>query len=133
MTREMLAGFSRRDKLKSPAAIVGGALKGFALSIPGFRIGFDIDARAGIADSGDDEYDLTSLFAEVECAARDAGIGVAYLIDEMQFLSTDAIEAIVAAIHRTTQHELPVALVGAGLPQLPLLVTNAKRLRRAFV
>jgi hypothetical protein len=37
-------------------------------------------------------------------------------IDEVQYLTTDELAALIVAIHRTTQLNLPVVLVGAGTP-----------------
>jgi hypothetical protein len=44
----------------------------------------------------------------------------------MQFLARDELEAVAAAMHRMSQTKLPVALAGAGLPQLPGLMVEAK-------
>ena len=44
----------------------------------------------------------------------------------MQYLESDELGALITAIHRMTQRDLPVVLVGAGLPQLPGLVGDAK-------
>ena len=49
-----------------------------------------------------------------------------FLIDEMQFLRREEMEAVAAAMHRISQRKLPVALVGTGLPQLPGLMVEAK-------
>ena len=49
-----------------------------------------------------------------------------FLIDEMQFLAREELEAVAAAMHRMSQTKLPVALAGAGLPQLPGLMVEAK-------
>jgi hypothetical protein len=44
----------------------------------------------------------------------------------VQFLELREFEARIAALHRTVQRELPITLVGAGLPQLPRLAGEAK-------
>ena len=44
----------------------------------------------------------------------------------MQYLRDGEFAALITAIHRTTQRDLPVILVGAGLPQLPGLAGEAK-------
>lgn len=59
-------------------------------------------------------------------AASECESGVMLAVDEIQYLSKEELAALVAAIHRTTQLDLPVVLVGAGLPQLPGLVGDAK-------
>jgi hypothetical protein len=69
---------------------------------------------------------LTLLLVELGETAREHDTGVVFLIDEMQFLRREEIEAIAAAMHRISQKNLPVALVGTGLPQLPGLMVDAK-------
>ncbi|MGH2883325.1 MAG: hypothetical protein ACRDPA_11625, partial [Solirubrobacteraceae bacterium] len=81
------------------------------------RVEISFDPSA-VAASGDIERDLAELLIELGEAARDHRAGFVFLIDEMQFLRADEIEAICAAMHKMSQKQLPVALVGAGLPQL---------------
>jgi hypothetical protein len=59
-------------------------------------------------------------------AAQEQDRGVVFLFDEVQFLSLMELEALIAALHKTVQRQLPVTLVGAGLPQLPRLAGEAK-------
>ena len=59
-------------------------------------------------------------------AARERETGVAFLVDEVQFLRAAEFEALIAGLHRTVQRQLPITLVGAGLPQLPRLAGEAK-------
>jgi hypothetical protein len=44
----------------------------------------------------------------------------------VQYLAAEELGALITAIHRTSQLNLPVVLVGAGLPQLPGLAGDAK-------
>lgn len=59
-------------------------------------------------------------------AAEDHKTGVVLLLDEVQFLHRDQLEAIVAALHKTVQRALPITMVGAGLPQIAELAGEAK-------
>lgn len=113
---------------------IGERLRSFSGLLRGFKIGassdgsvefsFDPDAISG--STGNLEHDLTNLFEELGQAAREHDTGVVFLIDEMQFLARGELEAVAAAMHRMSQRQLPVALVGAGLPQLPGLMIDAK-------
>jgi hypothetical protein len=87
---------------------------------------FSFDPGAVAGASGNLERDLTGLFVELGETARQHDTGVVFLIDEMQFLGREEIEAIAAAMHRMSQKQLPIALAGAGLPQLPGLIVEAK-------
>lgn len=88
--------------------------------------GLDIDALAGIGDSGALSEDLTDLFVAVGEAAQDQGVGVVFLVDEIQFLRLPDLEALIVALHKCTRRSLPITLVGAGLPQIPRLAGEAK-------
>lgn len=48
------------------------------------------------------------------------------LFDEIQFLDRPQLEALIAAIHKTVQRQLPITLTAAGLPQLAELAGEAK-------
>lgn len=88
--------------------------------------GLDVDALEGFADSGDFAEDLTDLMVAVGEAAAAHDVGVVFLFDEVQFLTTPELEALITALHKTVQRQLPITLVGAGLPQLPRLAGEAK-------
>jgi hypothetical protein len=48
------------------------------------------------------------------------------IFDELQYVQEAQLAALITAIHRTEQRQLPVVLVGAGLPQLRGQMGNAK-------
>ena len=102
-------------------------LKGFTYQLPdGSSIRFDVDAIAGKADSGVLSEDLADLFVATGEAAVEENTGVLLAVDEVQYLEGEELGALITAIHRTSQLDLPVVLVGAGLPQLPGLAGDAK-------
>ncbi|WOP19691.1 AAA family ATPase [Raineyella sp. LH-20] len=80
----------------------------------------------GFADHGDLLLDLTDLLVAVGEAAQSVRRGVVLLFDEIQFLNRGQMEALIAALHKVVQRELPVTLVGAGLPQIAELAGDAK-------
>ncbi|MHB1171018.1 MAG: AAA family ATPase [Lacisediminihabitans sp.] len=104
-------------------------LRSFALTVdPAGRLTIGLDARAaeGSADAGELSLDLPDLLVALGEAAQDVDKGVVLLIDEIQFLSKAQLEAAVMGIHKTVQRELPITLVGAGLPQIAELAGEAK-------
>src|SRR5262249_55630272 len=80
----------------------------------------------GLADNGDLEHDLQDLIEQVGLAAKAAGTALAIFIDELQYVKEDQLAALITAMHRAQQRQLPVVLVGAGLPQLRARMGNAK-------
>ena len=88
--------------------------------------GIDVDAIEGLGDTGNLSDDLTDLLVALGEAAQERETGVAFLVDEVQFLKAGELEALIAGLHRVVQKQLPITLVGAGLPQLPRLAGEAK-------
>ena len=104
-----------------------GVLKSFTLQFPdGTAFTLEVDAIAGEGDSGDLAADLTDVLVAAGQAARARMTGILLAVDEVQYLTRDELSALIAAIHRTNQLDLPIVLVGAGLPQLPALAGEAK-------
>ena len=89
-------------------------------------IGIDIEPEKGSADSGDIEIDLPDLLAIVAECAQDRKSAVAILIDEIQYFGERELSALIMAMHRMQQRQLPLLLVGAGLPILPRLAGESK-------
>jgi len=127
MSRRVLLAMSRAERVRDRARRALGVLKAFSVRTPeGFELSIDVDALTGTADSGDLEEDLSELLVELGQAAKDAGSGVIFLLDEIQFLDQRSLEALISALHRIAQRELPLALVGGGLPSIPRLAGEAK-------
>ena len=104
--------------------------KAFSLRIEpsgALALGVDVDPLAGIADSGRFGDDLSSLFEILGETARDLGIGVLILIDELQEAAPQELAAINMAVHSLGQADppLPLTFVGAGLPSLPAQLAEA--------
>ena len=90
------------------------------------EVGIDLDPEPGLADNGDLEADLQDLFEVVGVAAKADNSCVALFIDELQYVQEDQLAALITALHRAAQRQLPVTMVGAGLPQLRGRMGKAK-------
>ena len=86
----------------------------------------DIDEEIGVADSGMLTEDLAEVFVTVGEAARARETAIVILIDEIQNLPAEEFEALIMAVHRTNQRDLPILLVGAGLPSLVRIAGETK-------
>jgi hypothetical protein len=69
---------------------------------------------------------LPNLFVAVGEAAEDRSAAVALLIDEIQYFNQKELSALIMAMHKMQQRQLPLALIGAGLPILPGLAGESK-------
>lgn len=85
-----------------------------------------IDPLVGVADSGDIEHDLTDLFVAVAEAAAEKKTAIALCIDELQYLKEKEFSALIMALHKINQLNLPLVVVGAGLPQILGLAGESK-------
>jgi AAA ATPase-like protein len=74
----------------------------------------------------DFETNLVDLFRALGEAARDAGTGVLFLLDELQQAKSEPLEALCAAMHELSKRQLPLAIVAAGLPPLRLSLLESK-------
>ena len=129
LARRALLQLAPRERWKERATRAASVLKSFQLSMAPdgtLTTGLDVEAAAGLADSGALDDDLTDLLVALGEAAQEQDSGVVFLIDEVHFLATAELEALIAALHKTVQRQLPITLVGAGLPQLPRLAGEAK-------
>lgn len=128
--RQLLFGLDRiagaGDKAKRALAVLKGFMDGVKVSLGDIEVGLDIEPEKGAADSGDLESDLPGLFLAVAEAAEERAIPVALLIDELQYFNEKELSALIMAMHRMQQKQLPMLLIGAGLPILPRLAGESK-------
>ena len=128
--RTALLRLSRNEQAKDLAKRALSGLAGFAKALKvkfqDIEVGMDFDPLPGLADNGDLEQDLQALFEAAGQAARKGETALALFVDELQYVKEEELAALITAMHRTAQRRLPVALVGAGLPQLRGRMGNAK-------
>lgn len=114
------------DKAKRGLAVLKGFMNGVKVTMGGLEVGLDIDPEKGAADSGDLESDLPNLFVAVAEAAEERHLPIALLIDELQYFNSKELSALIMAMHKMQQRQLPMVLLGAGLPILPGLAGESK-------
>ena len=124
-----LRAASLRHRTSSRLRRALGAFKSFSLQASpdgSVSVGIEVDPLVGRADSGNLELDLSELLIDLGDAAADLSIGVLLIVDEMQELPRSDIAAVASAAHQANRLQLPVAISGAGLPNLPAALTEAK-------
>lgn len=114
------------DKARRAIGVLKSFVGAIKLKVGDLDIGIDIEPEAGSADSGDLEVDLPSLFVAVAEAALERNTAVAIFIDEIQYFNTNELSALIMAMHKMQQRQLPLVLIGAGLPILPALAGESK-------
>lgn len=127
MAARLLREMSRKHRIKDRVERALGVVKAFSIAVPGaVQLKLEVEAASGIADSGDPEQDLSELIVEIGEVAQQIQSGALFLIDEMQNLDSSALAAICIAFQAVSRRGLPVALVGAGLPDLQVRLISAK-------
>ena len=119
--REVLSKLDRMEGLNTKAKY---AMRVFRSFLGTVKIGNeDLNVsfgqpETGVADSGHLQSDLVTLFVTLSEAAASRKTGIALIIDEMQYLKESEFGALITAIHTVGQKQLPLVVMGAGLPQL---------------
>lgn len=114
------------DKVKRGLAVLRSFIGALKIEVGDVTFGLDIEPEKGAADSGDLEIDLPNLFVAVGEAAEERSSAVAVLIDEIQYFNQKELGALIMAMHKVQQRQLPLVLLGAGLPILPGLAGESK-------
>lgn len=84
----------------------------------GFEFALDFEVEPGLAHSGDLEADLADLIRAAGEAAKENDTAFVLAIDELQYVPEAELAALISALHRASQLQLPITLIGACLPQL---------------
>ena len=123
----------RLDNLKRASEYAKRALRVLAAFVNSIKTKFgdvevslSIEPEVGLADSGDLETDLADLFEVVGRAAKENGTAIALIVDELQYISEIEMSALIMALHRVAQRNLPIVMIGGGLPQLVGLAGRSK-------
>jgi hypothetical protein len=121
---DRMANFS--EKVRRGLGVLKSFVSGIKIKVSEIEFGLDIEPERGTADSGDLEVDLSNLFIAVAEAAQDRKTVIALLLDEIQYLKEKELSALIMAMHKMQQLQLPLVLVGAGLPILTRLAGESK-------
>ena len=102
------------------------ALSSFSMTISPDGLSLKVETDPDSASIIYSSSSLTSLFVAVGEAAAEREKGILIAIDEVQDLPIEDLSALIAAAHRADQMQLPILLIGAGLPNLPGKACEAK-------
>ncbi len=111
-------GRALRAKLEGSLKALAGFAQAMKLKYQDFEFGIDCRPQKGVADSGDLESDLADLLTAIGEAAAERKTAVVLFLDELQYVEEAQLAALIMAIHRASQRQLPVTMIAAGLPQL---------------
>lgn len=128
--RRVLLRLSARENARQYAQralrVLSGFVRAFSVNYDGLAVRLDFEPEPGLADNGDLNTDLPDLLEAVGAAAQSDNACVALFIDELQYVKEDELAALITALHRTSQRQMPVIMLGAGLPQVRSKLGRAK-------
>lgn len=126
--KEALSLIDYASKVKSSVNYAFSVLKNFikAFSINLGEFGISVEMQPSAASSGNMELDLSEVLLACARAAQDSSTALGLYIDEFQNLDIEATRGIIVALHRAAQDNLPLYLVGSGLPSIRALVGKSK-------
>jgi hypothetical protein len=104
------------------------AFQTLQLFVSSFKVSvgeIDLSMSPGQA-TGNLSTDLTDLLVSVGSAAKNRKRTIVFLIDEIHLLSKDDLTAVIVALHKVSQKQLPIVMFGAGLPQMAKLAGSSK-------
>jgi len=113
-------------EVKRGLRVLKSFLSGLKFTYGEAELALDIDSEPGTADTGNLDIDLPDLFSAVGRAANARDSQLVIIIDELQYLGARDFGALIMALHRCVQEQLPVLLIAAGLPHLVGLAGQAK-------
>lgn len=126
LLRQISRHYRNRERVERLKRVSASFVKAAGATVSRGGLTFDVNPEAGVADSGDLETDLTELLVELGRAAKEEERGAIILIDELQDAGAERLAAVVGACHRINQERLPALVVGAGLPTVGKVLSDAK-------
>jgi GTPase SAR1 family protein len=113
------------DRTKATATAAKKALRALAGFVGAMKIKYadvemslDVEPERGLADTTDLDIALTDLLLTAGEAAQSHATAIVICVDELQYVEEDQLASLITALHRCAQKELPITLIGAGLPQI---------------
>ncbi len=109
------------DEVQKAFSLLRSFAGAFKVQFGEFDIGFTNEKS-----TGDLTIDLTDLIFAIGKAAQSRKTVAVILIDEVQNITKNDLSALIMALHKISQRQLPLLFFGAGLPQLAKLAGEAK-------
>lgn len=101
-------------------------ISAFNATVGATQVSLGVELKPGRGDSGDTELDILELVEDLAAALEGTGRAFGLFIDEMQDLDEETLGALIAAQHAANQRDWPFYIIGAGLPNLPRVLTETR-------
>ena len=115
-----------KDSLHTGMRVLASFARALKVKYEDIELSIDAEPETGLADSGDLDTDLTDLILTLGRAAGDRATAIVLFVDELQYVPEQQLASLIAALHSSSQEQLPITMVAAGLPQLVARTGEAK-------
>lgn len=128
LARELVVSARKRTRTRLTGAMRDAlaTISSFNAKVGATGIELGVTRNIGRGDSGDTEVDLLELVEDVAHALGEQRRAFGIFVDEMQDLDAETLGALIAAQHLANQRDWPFYVIGAGLPNLPRVLTDAR-------
>ena len=129
--QKLITQMSLKAEIKQLATKAASVLKAFQLKYTqgdveySFNLG-NVNPAYGTADTGQFENDLKEIMVQVGMLAKKTDNMICFFIDEVQYLKQEELTALLTALHRINQKQLPILVFAAGLPKIAKLAGDSK-------
>lgn len=119
---------------KAPKELITQGLRALTSFISAMKIKYhDIEIGLELNNNHDDglllnnlDESLTQVFSAMGQIAKNKKTALVLFFDEIHLLNRSELASLLVALHMTSQDALPIAMIAAGLPQVPSLMGEAK-------
>jgi len=118
--------FDRARRVRDRFADALPSVSSFSASLAGTGVSLAVAPNPVRANSGSVEIDLVEMLEDLGPAltANTSALGI--FVDELQDLDRELLHALLHAQHHAGQTGIPFFLIGAGLPSLPAILSEAR-------
>ncbi|MCB6413673.1 AAA family ATPase [Faecalimonas umbilicata] len=129
--QKLLTQMSIKEELKQFFQKAASVLKAFQIKYSQGDVEYsfsmkDVQPAYGTADTGQFENDLKEILVSMGVVAKKTNHMVCFFIDEVQYLKQEELTALITALHRINQKQLPILIFAAGLPKIAKLAGDSK-------
>lgn len=116
-----------KEKLKNLIKKSLDSIKSLVVSFDPNRNTFSLSVQdRELYQSSNLTQSLTDVFTSIGEIAYDSKVPICFFIDEIQYMRTEELGSLIAALHRSNQLGYPIMVIGAGLPKIYKMLSDEK-------
>ncbi len=126
-SQAFLREVSAKEKFKSLIKKSLDAIKSLVISFDPNGSSFSLSVQdRELYQSNNLTQSLTDVFTSIGETAYESETPICFFIDEIQYMKTEELGSLIAALHRSNQLGYPLMIIGAGLPKIYKMLSDEK-------